>query len=49
VAARAAYLAWPISVLLGALVILWGRLPVAEPTPATAPAVSTDPGSAAQS
>jgi hypothetical protein len=31
VGARAAYLAWPISVLLGCLVILWGRLP-AEPS-----------------
>ena len=32
VAARAAYLAWPISVLLGCLVILWGRLPTDSPT-----------------
>jgi hypothetical protein len=31
--ARAAYLAWPVSVLLGALVILWGRLPGSDQEP----------------
>jgi hypothetical protein len=33
--ARAAYLAWPVSVLLGALVILWGRLPGSDQEPRT--------------
>src|SRR4051812_29298038 len=32
VEAHAAYLAWPVSVLVGALLILWGRLPADEPT-----------------
>ena len=49
VAARAAYLAWPVSVLLGCLVVLWGRLPgssgsAAGPPPAATPlpGVGTD-------